>query len=73
MRTRVLPRRGVWQLDEILVTVGAQQALYLIGQLLGGQGRRIAVEEPCYPDVRAIFAMTGAILLPQPADAIECA
>jgi len=70
LRTRVLPRRGVWAAaDEILVTVGAQQALYLIGQLLGGQGRRIAVEEPCYPDVRAIFAMTGASLLPQPVDA----
>ena len=50
------------------MTVGAQQALYLIGQLLGGQGRRIAVEA-CYPDVRAIFAMTGASLLPQPVDA----
>jgi len=63
LRTRVLPRRGVWAAaDEILITVGAQQALYLIGQLLGGGGRRIVVEEPCYPDVRAIFAMTGATL-----------
>ncbi|MBL8309462.1 MAG: PLP-dependent aminotransferase family protein [Burkholderiales bacterium] len=71
LRTRVLPRRGVWAAtDEILVTVGAQQALYLIGQLLGGPGRRIAVEEPCYPDVRAIFAMTGASLLPQAMDAM---
>jgi len=63
LRTRVLPRRGVWAAaDEILVTVGAQQALYLIGQLLGGSGRRVVVEEPCYPDVRAIFSMTGATL-----------
>jgi len=70
LRTRVLPRRGVWAAaDEILVTVGAQQALYLIGQLLGGHGRRVVVEEPCYPDVRAIFAMTGAILSSVPVDA----
>ena len=70
LRTRVLPRRGVWAAaDEILVTVGAQQALYLIGQLLGGSGRRIAVEEPCYPDVRAIFSMTGAQILSVPVDA----
>ncbi len=63
LRTRVLPRRGVWAAaDEILVTVGAQQALYLIGQLLGGIGRRVVVEEPCYPDVRAIFSMTGATI-----------
>jgi len=61
LRTRVLPRRGVWaSTDEILVTVGAQQALYLIGQLLGGNERRVVVEEPSYPDTRAIFAMTGA-------------
>ncbi|MEQ1597362.1 MAG: PLP-dependent aminotransferase family protein [Casimicrobium sp.] len=70
LRTRVLPRRGVWAAaDEILVTVGAQQALYLIGQLLGGSGRRVVVEEPCYPDVRAIFSMTGATLASVPLDA----
>ncbi len=70
LRTRVLPRRGVWAAaDEILVTVGAQQALYLMGQLLGGNGRRVVVEEPCYPDVRAIFSMTGATLASVPVDA----
>ena len=70
LRTRVLPRRGVWAAaDEILVTVGAQQALYLIGQLLGGSGRRVVVEEPCYPDVRAIFSMTGAVISSVPVDA----
>ncbi|MCC7069273.1 MAG: PLP-dependent aminotransferase family protein [Burkholderiales bacterium] len=69
LRTRVLPRRGVWAAkEEILVTLGAQQALYLIGQLLGGSGRRVVVEEPCYPDLRAIFALTGATLLPQRID-----
>ena len=70
LRTRVLPRRGVWAAaDEILVTVGAQQALYLIGQLLGGSGRRIVVEEPSYPDTRAIFTMTGATVSSVPVDA----
>ena len=70
LRTRVLPRRGVWAAaDEILVTVGAQQALYLIGQLLGGNGRRIVVEEPSYPDTRAIFTMTGATVSSVPVDA----
>ncbi len=70
LRTRVLPRRGVWaSADEILVTVGAQQALYLIGQLLGGSSRRVVVEEPSYPDVRAIFSMTGATLASVPIDA----
>jgi GntR family transcriptional regulator / MocR family aminotransferase len=70
LRTRVLPRRGVWAAaDEILVTVGAQQALYLIGQLLGGDERRVVVEEPSYPDARAIFTMTGATLCSVTVDA----
>jgi len=35
IHTRVLPRRGVWaERDEILITSGAQNALYLIAQLL---------------------------------------
>src|SRR3546814_1966687 len=37
IRTRVLPRRGIKaQPHEILVTLGAQNALYLIAELLGG-------------------------------------
>ncbi|MDX1269311.1 MAG: GntR family transcriptional regulator, partial [Oceanisphaera sp.] len=35
IRTRLLPRRGVWaSADQILVTVGAQQALYMLARLL---------------------------------------
>ena len=35
IHTRVLPRRGVWAApEEILITVGAQQALYIIASLL---------------------------------------
>ena len=37
IHTRVLPRRGVWaNRDEILITTGAQNALFLIAQLLSG-------------------------------------
>ena len=33
IRTRVLPRRGIWAgADEIMITLGAQQALYLLGR-----------------------------------------
>lgn len=35
-----------------MVTIGAQQALYLAIRLLVGPGTRIAVEEPGYPDAR---------------------
>jgi GntR family transcriptional regulator/MocR family aminotransferase len=57
IRSRVLPRRGVWAAaDEIIVTVGAQQALYLLADLLLTAGSVIGIEDPGYPDARNIFA-----------------
>ncbi len=58
IRTRLLPRRGVLAApDEILVTVGAQNALYLLGSLLVGPGATVGVEDPGYSDARNIFAL----------------
>ena len=49
---RVLAKRGiVAHPDEVLVTVGGQQALYLAIRLLLSPGETIAVEDPGYPDV----------------------
>lgn len=57
IRTRVLPRRGVWTSDdEIVVTVGAQQALYLLADLLVGATTAVGIENPGYPDARNIFS-----------------
>ncbi len=57
IRTRVLPRRGVWAADdEIVVTVGAQHALYLLADLLVGPDTPVGVENPGYPDARNIFS-----------------
>jgi GntR family transcriptional regulator/MocR family aminotransferase len=68
--TRVLPHRGLRaHRDQLLVTMGAQNALYMVGQLLGGPGRRIGVENPGYVDANNIFAATGAELVPLPVDA----
>ncbi len=59
IRQRLLPRRGVFANDnEILVTLGTQQALYLVASLLGGQGKKVAMEDPGYPDARNIFQFT---------------
>jgi GntR family transcriptional regulator/MocR family aminotransferase len=56
LRLHVLPRRGIWASpDEIIVTIGAQQALYLLAQLLLGKNTTIGVEDPGYPDARNIF------------------
>ena len=57
IRTRVLPRRGLRaSADEIVVTIGAQQALYLLADLLVTAQTTVGVEDPGYPDARNIFA-----------------
>lgn len=54
-----LPRRGILaKPDEILVTLGAQNALWLTAQLLLSQRRTAAIEEPGYPGLRAILSQT---------------
>jgi GntR family transcriptional regulator/MocR family aminotransferase len=56
IRTKILPRRGVWaSAEELIVTVGAQHALYMIGDLLLRPKTRIGIEDPGYPDARNIF------------------
>ena len=69
IRTRLLPRRGVMAGDnEILITVGAQHALYLLSALLITAQTTVAVEDPGYPDVRNIFALATNRLVPIPVD-----
>jgi GntR family transcriptional regulator/MocR family aminotransferase len=52
-----LPRRGiVAKPTEILVTLGAQNALWLTAQVLLTQRRRAAVENPCYHALRDILS-----------------
>lgn len=69
IHTRVLPRRGVWaSKDEILVTLGAQQALYLIASLLMSRDNTVGIEDPGYPDARNIFAIKTPRLTPLPVD-----
>lgn len=58
IRTRLLPRRGVMAAaDEILVTVGAQNALYLLVQLLFNAETRFGIEDPGYTDARNIAGL----------------
>lgn len=65
IRTRLLPRRGVWaSSDEILVTVGAQQALYLIAQLLLDKYSTVGLEDPGYVDIRNIANLSPAQVKP---------
>lgn len=68
IRTRVLTRRGVQAApEEILITLGAQHALYLIADLLT-KDKRVGIEDPGYPDARNLFARTAAELFGLPLD-----
>ncbi|WP_419739186.1 PLP-dependent aminotransferase family protein [Ruegeria sp.] len=57
--TRLLPMRGISaQPENVLVTMGAQQAIFVIATLLRGFGRIVAMEDPGYTDARNIFEQT---------------
>lgn len=74
IHTRVLPRRGVWaEKDEILITTGAQNALYLIAQLLLDNESVVGMEDPCYVDARNIFKLFSdkRILFPVTEDGVQ--
>jgi GntR family transcriptional regulator/MocR family aminotransferase len=65
----VLPARGISAAaDEILITMGSQNGLYLVSRALLASKKRVAVEEPGYPDARHIFKRHGARLVPVPID-----
>lgn len=52
----LLPRRGILAgPDEILVTMGAQNALWLTVQVLLTQRRQAAIEDPSYPNLHDIL------------------
>lgn len=53
--------------EDIVVTVGAQQAFDLIARTAAG--RVVAVEDPGYPATRAAFAAAGALVRAVPVDA----
>lgn len=69
IRTHLLPRRGVWAgAEQILVTVGAQQALYILARLLLDKQSVIGLENPGYVDIRNIARLNPAQLKPIPVD-----
>ena len=66
---RVLAKRGiVAHPDEVLVTVGGQQALYLAIKLLLSRGETLGVEDPGYPDVINMARIEGIDVLRLPVD-----
>jgi len=64
-----LPRRGILaEPSEILVTMGAQNALWLTAQVLLTQRRTAAIEDPCFPALRDILTQSRCHVAPVPVD-----
>lgn len=69
IRTKILTRRGIQAgADEILITMGTQNSLYLISQMLADSTTTFAVEEPGNFEVRNLLQMRGADVATQPVD-----
>lgn len=69
LRQRLLSYRGIDAgNDEILITLGAQNALYIIGKTVSNRNKAIAVEDPTYQGVRNAFRLAGNELVGVPVD-----
>lgn len=69
LRSRVLPRRGVWAKSEnILITLGTQNALALTARLLIARSDTVGVENPGYPDARNMFQLESDQVTALPVD-----
>jgi GntR family transcriptional regulator/MocR family aminotransferase len=55
--------------EQIVITNGSQQALYLLAQLLLAPGEGVWLESPGYQGALAPFAVAGARICPVPVDA----
>ncbi|SDI12755.1 aminotransferase-like domain-containing protein [Salipiger marinus] len=67
---QTLPRRGISaRPEEVLITLGAQNALWLAAQVLLTPERTAALEDPGYPALRAILAQTRCRIAPVAVDA----
>lgn len=54
-----LPRRGIAaKPDEVLITMGAQNALWMTSQVLLNQRRHAVIENPCYPSLRGVLTQS---------------
>ena len=61
IQSKVLPKRGIWaNKNQILITAGSQNAIYILASLLVDQDTKVGIEDPGYPDVRNILSFKTA-------------
>jgi GntR family transcriptional regulator/MocR family aminotransferase len=69
VRSKILTRRGIQaRSDEILITMGTQNSLYLISRLLADQTVSAAIENPGNIEMRELLRQSGANVASQPVD-----
>ncbi|MBL8380044.1 MAG: PLP-dependent aminotransferase family protein [Burkholderiales bacterium] len=67
---RLLPARGIMAgRDEILVTAGAQMAVFLLANVLMDRSTVVGIEDPGYPDARNNFMLRSEHVKALPIDA----
>ncbi|MEH6630901.1 MAG: PLP-dependent aminotransferase family protein [Halopseudomonas aestusnigri] len=61
IRTKLLPARGIHATeDEIMVTAGAQNGLFMLTRILLDRSTLAGIENPGYPDLRNMIELTGS-------------
>jgi GntR family transcriptional regulator / MocR family aminotransferase len=61
--------RGIrCDVDQVIITAGAQQALDLVARLLLDPGDTVCMEDPGYPGAALAFRAAGARVIPTPVD-----
>ena len=69
LRQRLLSTRGIYANDdEVLITLGAQNALFIIGATFAQKNKPVAIEDPGYSYGRNAFQLTGNQLTGIPVD-----
>jgi len=69
IRTKILTRRGIQaRSDQILITMGTQNSLFLISRILADAKSVAAIEEPGDYSMRDLLNQRGAKVLPLPVD-----
>lgn len=69
LRQRLLNVRGIYaEEDEILITLGSQNALFILGSIFAHTGKPVALEDPGFFGARNAFRMAGSELVGVPID-----
>lgn len=69
LRQRLLNTRGIYaEDDEILVTLGSQNALFILGTIFSRSGKPVALEDPGFFGARNAFRLSGNELIGVPID-----